>query len=91
MRKLKAVGGTTSVYLPRLARIELKLFVGDWVELELDTDARTLILRAATPRTEFPLIKRPFDDMVPLVPEDPPAPRRRVRESEQPDLAKVPA
>lgn len=59
-------GNSAYLAIPRLARLELKLFVGDWVDVDLDTDARVIIIRPAIPRTSAPMINMTLPDMMPM-------------------------
>lgn len=64
-RRLQPVGGSSYVPIPRRALLELRLLVGDWLEWELDTDARTLTLRPVRFREQMPIAHRRWNDMAP--------------------------
>ena len=54
-RKLLSIGKAAYLNLPKLARLELNLVIGDEVLVELDTKRTLVILRAAEPRAAMPL------------------------------------
>lgn len=71
IRRIRKVGKSAYLSLPKLARLELNLFINDEVEIELDTRQKKLILRAAQPRTIAPTIDLNQMDMLPAASVDP--------------------
>jgi hypothetical protein len=57
--------------------LDLRLFLGDWCEIELDTETHEVRIRPVLWRAVAPMPgpKTNTHDMVPQVPSDPPAPR----------------
>lgn len=66
LRKVRKVGGSAYIALPRLARIELRIFMNDFVALELDTKRKILILRPVKQQPKVPMINLDEFDMLPL-------------------------
>lgn len=65
LRQLRRIGKALYVAFPQTAQFELRLFTADWVELELDPDAKTLTIRPVHARTEVPLLSFRRPDMIP--------------------------
>ena len=93
LRVVRKVGKALYISIPRVAQLQLRVFTGDWLELTLDDEARTLTLTPVHARAEVPLINVKSPDMVPAeaprLPDPPGSPRRGPRET--PLLEKVSA
>jgi antitoxin component of MazEF toxin-antitoxin module len=81
IRVVRKIGRSLYISLPQLSQRELRIFNGDWLELELDDEARTLSIRPVHARVEVPLIAFKHPDMVPAtaatIPDPPGVPARR--------------
>lgn len=66
-RQVSKCGGSTYIPFPRQAMLDLRLFMGDWVEVILDTDTHTLTVRPLKWRSVAPMPgpKQNTHDMVP--------------------------
>ena len=67
IRKIRANGKAAYLALPKIARLELGLFIGDNVTLELDTEQKTLTMRAAHAHKVAPQLHYLSPDMEPIV------------------------
>lgn len=84
-RQVSRVGGSSYIPMPRQALLDLRLFMGDWVEIELDTETHTIRIRPLQLRDVAP---RPgprwnCHDMVPDSLIGSPAPRNKDEERRQ--------
>jgi hypothetical protein len=75
-RQLRTVGRSVYVPWPKQALLDLRLFVGDWIEFELDTDTHEVTIRAVYRRDVAPMPGPRVNarDMLPAAPADPPMP-----------------
>ncbi|MCA1834345.1 MAG: hypothetical protein LC750_16745 [Actinobacteria bacterium] len=90
-RKLIALGkGATYINFPKLARLELNLFVNDEVVIELDTKRKLVIIRAAEQRARPPFRDAGELSMLPADLVITPAPEP-TRDEPAPITEKVPA
>lgn len=89
IRACRVVGKAIYISIPRLARLEMRLFPGDWVEMELDTDTKILTLKPVHAREEVPLITFVRPDMVPATAAAVPPPIVRKPHVDQPQLAEL--
>lgn len=90
-RKLRAQGKAAYLAIPKLARLELGLFINDEVLLELDTKRKLIILRAATARAVKPFADLNQLEMLPGRPAIEPAPAEPEAIAPAPIAEKVPA
>lgn len=76
-RQVSKVGHSSYVPFPRQAMLDLRLFLGDWVEFELNTDTHEVTIRPMHWRDVAPMLgpKVNVRDMVPSAPADPPMPK----------------
>lgn len=65
IRVIRKVGRALYLNVPQLARAEMRIFAGDWIELELDDENKTLTMRMVHAREEQPLVSFNRADMVP--------------------------
>lgn len=75
-RQVSKCGGSTYIPIPRQAMLDLRLFVGDWVEVVLDAENHQVTLRALQRRDVQPMPgpRQNVRDMVPDQLTDPPRP-----------------
>jgi hypothetical protein len=90
-RKLRAQGKAAYLAVPKLARLELGLFIGDEVLIELDTKRKLIVIRAATPRAVKPFADLNQLEMLPGRPASAPAPAEAEPIAPAPIAEKVPA
>lgn len=64
-RRVQKVGGSSYVPIPRLAMLSLRLFIGDWVEYELDDETHVLTMRPVNFRSVVPTLRLRTNDMAP--------------------------
>lgn len=67
LRNLRKNGASVYLAIPRVARQELGLFVGDCMVIELDTDLKCLLVRPIAAHGAVPELKPWPADMLPVV------------------------
>lgn len=88
-RQVSRCGGSTYIPVPRQAMLDLRLFFGDWVEIELDTETHVVTLRPLQWRAVAPQ-PGPRQNPHDMVPDELSTPRHLPRRpSQQQSFAEV--